>query len=186
MKSEDIEHTDNILVNVQESFKLLNGQKISDLSILEQIRYSNLEVKNDVRDVYICFYNDGLIGLFMKNFCCVGNSLNYYGNIYLGIDSNCIGIDAELFDAKTEEYTTIYQPTDSMGLYRGNIYTSNCHISSAIKFDDVRYIMKDDGVMTSFTYDEASTEEMLAVLDYAGRNYASLMKNDVKEKIRQK
>ncbi len=134
------------------------------------------EVKKNVKNIFICVYNDQSVGLFKKiewrtkiwKNSNVGPEYNA-GNIYVGIDSNYIGMKETHWHCFVK---SVWQPAGIQIVVSGKRYVSNCHMSNGMSFDDMRLVMYTEGLLDPYERGYASDEEILEVLSYAYRYYA--------------
>ena len=124
---------------------------------------------NNARDIYVCIYDKNNIGLFKriqwrtrihKN-AIVGNNYNS-GNIYIGIDTDHIGME------KThEDYfsTESWEPIGTYVKYDKKKYISDCKIEQAVNIDTIRFYMYSKGKIESYIPGKANGKELLDILE---------------------
>lgn len=156
-----------MLQKIQEVIELYNS-----LNPQNKMALTPQVVRNDVRNIFICVYNGNHVGLFKKINWSIENF--YYsscydaGCVYVGIDSNYIGIK------KTHSYDTsvsCWEPIGTKLVLRHNTYVSNCVMQDSMSFDDMRLIMYKEGKIKPYEIGKADPDEMLEVLKYAFSYY---------------
>ena len=140
----------------------------------------------DTRDIYVCVYDENEIGLFKKisyNTKPFKSVMGYKfksGNIYVGIDTDHIGI------SKTHEDEFNYDKWEPIGTYvkcNKNKYISDCEIEKAINLDTIRLYMYSNEKLKDYIPGKATSKELIDVLIYS-YEYLNMDINKVKFKNR--
>ena len=144
----------------------------------------------DVRNLYICTYDDSQIGLFTKEIIKGRIPFSYRAiELYKGYKSNHTAI----FTINGEKTDDIINKWESRGYrsswYEGTnffkstriTYLVTCDMTGSISFDSMRQIMYEAGELSSFSYGVATDEEINAVLSYAKKYFEP---NNPKERKR--
>lgn len=149
--------------------------------------------KKDVSDVFVCVYHTNRkdlhnkhIGLFRetKYYSHILSSTTFgemydAGSIFKGLDSNYIGI-------KRTHIGDHFDNTSLIGLtitLKDKTYVSNCRLINIISLDDLRFIMYQEGLITSYETGKASSQELLDILSYAA-SYYKLDQNLPSQKVK--
>lgn len=156
------EELKSILESLQKAVELYNS-----LSSKEKLQLVSEVEKKDVSDIFVCVYNDKCVGLFERKF--LSSSMNlfgeyYAGMIYIGIDSNYIGLK------------TIHDGISSVNVWEKtgkaiSNYVTNCNMQNDMSFDDMRLIMYNEGQIEPYENGKATSQEILEVLKYAFKYY---------------
>lgn len=165
------EELKSILSDIKKALELYN-----DLNPEEKMKLVPQEEKKDVSDIFVCVYNDKYVGLFKKiNWSTevktyIGYSKPEYkaGSIYIGIDSNYIGMKETHYSSRC---TNVWERIGTKYVIDGNSYVANCNMQNGMSFDDMRLIMYNDGVIDSYEIGKASSKKMIEVLSYACSYY---------------
>lgn len=139
----------------------------------------------DSKDIYICIYDEYNIGLFKriswstrphKNI--VGGYKYNAGNIYIGIDTDHIGMNKI-----HEEYFNIdkCEPIGTCVRYKRKKYISDCKIEKAINLDNMRLDMYLNGEIQEYIPGKANSKELIEALSCACEYY-KLNSEEVKKK----
>lgn len=160
-------------------FGIINCKKIKDLTKLQEIitlynahhpeqRVSIVPEKRDVSNLFVCSYNEGKVGLF-KTKEWVRSSSKQYGVVFLGIDTMHVGSKTVWRDHEIwhePNYTTRIDTFTEI-----ESYTSTCHMHGAVAFEELRFMMRQEGLIQDYELGFASSKEILQVLDYATKYF---------------
>lgn len=158
-----------ILISIQEIIKMYQ-----ELSPEEKNLLITPSDKNDVKDIFICMYDDMYVGLFRKinwsSRVTEKNDVFPYnaGNIYVGVNSSYIGM--ELIHSgyvDNKEWQIIGEKV----IVDDKSYVANCNMQNSMSFDDMRLIMYCEGKIDSYEIGKADSKEILDVLKYAVSYY---------------
>ena len=165
MPNVEKEKLDEMLSKIQSVIEMYNSINQGDELVLTK------KEKKDVRNMFICVYNDRHVGLFRKINWSTRKIYRMYwdaeydaGSIYFGVDSNYIGMK------KTHEGSSVrnyWLPIGTKEVLDGKSYVSNCTMQNGMSFDDMRLIMYKNGQIGPYEIGEATSIEMVEVLKYA-------------------
>lgn len=174
-----------------------NKQKQEELKLILESIHRALELYNDltpeqkmqitpkakdISNIYICVYDEIHVGLFQKTNWCgpvnIWNNTYDAGIVYLGIDSNYVGMKK----THTCNYSeNRWQPIGTKTIVDGKGHVANCEMQDCMSFDDMRLIMYKEGQIGPYEIGKASSQEILEVLKYA-TSYYELDKKAVSKK----
>lgn len=171
---EEIKKNENlkqILEGLQKALELYNG-----INPEEKLKLVKQAEKKDVSSIFVCVYNGQRVGLFKKiNWSTPMHQWTKYhspeydaGSIYVGIDSNYIGMKSTHKHSFSENH---WQEVGTKVVLDGKSYVANCNMQNGMSFDDMRLIMYSEGQIGSYEIGKAASQEMLDVLKYASRYY---------------
>lgn len=179
------EELKQILEDIKKALALYNS-----IDHERNLKIVNQNEQQDVRDVFVCVYDDKCVGLFKKIDWNCGGYGKDTGSIYVGVDSNYIGMK------KTHDsFSSVnkWQPAGtSVHLCSGRSsgrYVANCDMQDSMSFDDMRLIMYNAGQIESYEIGKATSQEKLAVLKYAFNYYQldkSVQNENAKGPVREK
>ncbi len=165
------EELKQILEGLQKALELYNGINPEEkLELVKQVE------KKDVSSIFVCVYNSKCVGLFKKiNWSSTIYQWTKYhspeynaGSIYVGIDSNYIGMKSTHEDMFSRNS---WQEVGKKVVVDGKSYVANCNMQNGMSFDDMRLIMYSAGQIGPYEIGKATSQEMLEVLKYASSYY---------------
>lgn len=179
-----MEKIEELKLMIEKTLALYN-----ELNPEEKMMLQKQKKTKDISDVVVCVYNNEHVGLFKKKNYSKNDILErifapeeWYdsGVIYIGIDSNLIGIKTTHHIDKS---LNRYEPIGTKIIFNGYSYIANCNINSVISFDEIRLMMYNEGKIKPYEIGKASSEEFLEVLKYA-YNYYQLSQKEKQPKTK--
>ncbi len=165
-EKEKCEELKQILEDIQKSLELYNN-----LNPQEKLTITPQDQRKDVRDIFICVYNNKHVGLFKK----INWKSAYYtgwtghdynaGSIYVGVDSNYIGLKTT--HDENHSVNRWEAPGARIELKDKDTFVANCYMQNGMSFDDMRLIMYREGKIGPYEIGKATSKEILDVLKYA-------------------
>lgn len=160
-------------------FGIINCKKIKDLTKLQEIitlynanhpeqRVSIVPEKRNVSELFVCSYDEGKVGLF-KTKEWVNSSSKQHGVIFLGVDTMHVGLKTVWRDHEIWHMPNFTIQRDVFTEIES--YTSTCHMHDAIAFEELRLMMRQEGLIQDYELSFASSKEILQVLDYATKYF---------------
>lgn len=180
------EELKTLLEGLQKALEMYNGLNPQErkLVIIPQ------EEKKDVSDIFICVYNNKHVGLFKKinwnsSYHRGWSNFDYNaGSIYVGVDSNYVGMKQTHKDNITVSY---WQEAGARVDLKDCTYVANCNMENGMSFDDMRLIMYSAGQIGPYEIGKASSQEINDVLKYAFSYYQlnqNIQKQEVKKELK--
>lgn len=129
----------------------------------------------DVKDLFICSYNEGEVGLFKKKnyhtpIIEAGNIDHCFqaGSIYIGQNSTevCIKTDHNGWFALSH-----MEQAGFMACCDGEVYIATSDMKGDVSFDYLRLLMYQQGRIENYILGKATDKDILDVLCYAKEEY---------------
>lgn len=140
----------------------------------DQLEVNKKTDEQDVSDVYVCWYDDE-VGLF-KEFSWVTSRGDFgydAGSIYTELNGSNIGIKMS-HNGHSGNNEWLLKDSIRYVYSKKAFYEATCNMYDAKSFDEIRKMMKENGMIKDYTLGIATPSEMDAVLEYAKKNISSL------------
>ena len=171
---------DNLLQKIKELVEayndLPNAERVA--VVPEKLALEmNVPLQEDEKDIslfYICSYDENRVGLFKElRYSSPKEKVMGYerwsaGSLFLGVESNLIGIKVTHEDFKDDVYWHKVGAIENVDSKR---YVCNCNMHEAITFDDMRLMMYEEGVIGPYQLGKATNRDIINVLKYAKGYY---------------
>lgn len=132
------------------------------------------EEEKDVSLFYVCSYDENRVGLFKElrysspKESVVGYERWSAGSLYIGVESNLIGIKVTHEAFNDDDYWHTQGAIENVDNKR---YVCNCNMHEAITFDDMRLMMYEEGLIGAYKLGKATNRDIINVLKYAKGYY---------------
>lgn len=160
-------------------YSAIKSKRREEEKVQEESR-DKKEKLQDIKEVYICIYNENKIGFFKRKKWSGYNVQSFLGLasgsgfIYEGMDSKYIGIN--MYSPASDSGMMWFELDESIEDYSNSVrykaYTANCNMNHAISYDDMRLQMYKDYKIDYYESGKKATKkEMADTLRYAIEYY---------------
>lgn len=143
--------------NLVDSYNLISKR--------DKIAVFSKEKKDDIREVYVCLFDNEEVALFQKRDFEIKQNSEVYakGCLFTGFYNGEVGIILKAFNGNSCDIREIGQ-----SLYLdGEVFRSSCKINTFISYDNMRLLMKLNFKLENYEEGKSSIDEMAKVIDFA-------------------
>lgn len=138
---------------------------------------SKQESKIDVKDIYICLFDEEKVGAFVKEHVVKNPEFPYrwqaIHDVFRQYKGDLVGVCT--IKREGDESFTINR-FEKPGCYK-DIYI-NCKLSDVENYDVLRQLMLEEGIISTYTPGESTESEMINVITFARKYYEEKNKID--------